>query len=84
VGWDERLALDVWYVDHRSTWLDLRILVRTMGAVLSRTGISAEGEATMGVLRPTWPSSPRRRDARQPADGPVDGGDTSTAEGPSR
>jgi sugar transferase EpsL len=52
VGWDERLALDVWYVDHRSLWLDLRILVRTMGAVLSRTGISAEGEATMGVLRP--------------------------------
>jgi lipopolysaccharide/colanic/teichoic acid biosynthesis glycosyltransferase len=52
VGWDERLALDVWYVEHRSLALDLRILVRTVGVVLRRAGISAEGEATMGELRP--------------------------------
>ena len=50
VGWDERLAMDVWYVEHRSLRLDIRILARTIGAVLRRRGISAEGEATMGEL----------------------------------
>jgi lipopolysaccharide/colanic/teichoic acid biosynthesis glycosyltransferase len=47
LGWDERLALDVEYVDGRSLALDLRILWRTVAAVLGRRGISAEGEATM-------------------------------------
>ena len=51
VDWDERLALDVWYVDHRSLWLDLRILMRTVGVVLSRQGVTAEGSATMPELR---------------------------------
>ena len=50
--WEERLALDVWYVDHRSLRLDLRILARTVGAVLARRGVSAEGHATMEELRP--------------------------------
>jgi sugar transferase EpsL len=52
VSWDERLALDVWYVDHRSLLLDLRILARTVGIVLRREGISGEGTATMAELRP--------------------------------
>jgi lipopolysaccharide/colanic/teichoic acid biosynthesis glycosyltransferase len=52
VDWDERLAMDVWYVMHRSLRLDLRILARTPMAVLSRRGISADGEATMRALRP--------------------------------
>jgi lipopolysaccharide/colanic/teichoic acid biosynthesis glycosyltransferase len=52
VAWDERLALDVWYVDHRSLALDLRILGQTVGIVVRRAGIAAEGEATMGELRP--------------------------------
>lgn len=47
VGWDERLALDVEYVDTRTMRLDLAILIRTVRAVLRRDGISAEGEATM-------------------------------------
>lgn len=47
VGWDERFRLDVWYVDHRSLWLDLRILWMTVRKVLVREGISAQGEATM-------------------------------------
>jgi lipopolysaccharide/colanic/teichoic acid biosynthesis glycosyltransferase len=47
LGWEERFALDVWYVDHWSLGLDLRILARTVVAVLSRRGISAEGSATM-------------------------------------
>ncbi len=45
--WERRLALDVWYVDHRSVWLDLKILFMTVGRVLSMSGISAQGEATM-------------------------------------
>ena len=45
--WDERFALDVWYVDHWSLALDLRILARTLGAILRRKGITAPGSATM-------------------------------------
>ena len=45
--WDARLDLDVWYVDHRSLRLDLSILLRTVGHVLRREGISREGHATM-------------------------------------
>lgn len=47
LSWDERFEADVWYVDHRSFLLDLRILWRTLVAVLRREGISAAGEATM-------------------------------------
>ena len=46
-SWDERLRLDVWYVDHWSLWLDFRILVRTAWTVVRREGISAAGHATM-------------------------------------
>ena len=45
--WEERLALDVWYVDHQSFWLDLKILFLTVWKVLKREGISALGSATM-------------------------------------
>lgn len=45
--WEKKFELDVWYVDHRSLWLDLRILARTVTAVLRREGISAKGDATM-------------------------------------
>ena len=47
ISWEERLALDVWYVDHRSLVLDLRILGLTLLRVLERDGISQPGEATM-------------------------------------
>jgi lipopolysaccharide/colanic/teichoic acid biosynthesis glycosyltransferase len=47
LSWDRKLELDVWYVDHRSLWLDFRILWLTLRKVLSRDGISAPGEATM-------------------------------------
>jgi lipopolysaccharide/colanic/teichoic acid biosynthesis glycosyltransferase len=45
--WPERFALDVRYVDERSFALDLRIVLRTVGLVLGRRGVSAEGSATM-------------------------------------
>jgi lipopolysaccharide/colanic/teichoic acid biosynthesis glycosyltransferase len=47
LSWDRKLELDVWYVDNRSLWLDLRILWLTLRKVLARDGISAPGEATM-------------------------------------
>ena len=47
ISWADKFALDVWYVDHRSLWLDVQILWRTVRKVLVRDGISAAGEATM-------------------------------------
>ena len=47
ISWEERLALDVWYVDHRSSVLDFRILGLTLLRVLEGDGISQPGEATM-------------------------------------
>ena len=47
LGWDDRLARDVWYVDHVGLALDLSILWKTAGAVVSRRGVSAPGHATM-------------------------------------
>ena len=49
--WTERLDMDVFYVDNRTMWLDLRMLARTFGAVFSRRGIAAPGEATMPEFR---------------------------------
>ena len=46
VDWDRRLQLDVWYVDHSSLLLDLRILLQTVRQVALRSGISAPGHAT--------------------------------------
>jgi lipopolysaccharide/colanic/teichoic acid biosynthesis glycosyltransferase len=47
LGWEERFAMDVWYVDNWSLGLDLKILVRTIGVALGRDGVSAEGHVTM-------------------------------------
>jgi lipopolysaccharide/colanic/teichoic acid biosynthesis glycosyltransferase len=47
LSWDERFARDVWYVDHMSLSLDLKILALTVRGVVLREGISAEGHATM-------------------------------------
>ena len=51
ISWDDKFKLDVWYVDHRSLWLDLRILWMTVRKVLVRDGISAEGQATVEYFR---------------------------------
>lgn len=47
LSWEDKFALDVWYVDHRTFWLDIKILWLTVRKVLVREGISAAGEATM-------------------------------------
>ena len=51
LDWDDKLALDVEYVDNHNLWLDARILARTLGLVFRRDGISADGEATMPIFR---------------------------------
>lgn len=45
--WDQKFKLDVWYVDHRSMTLDLRILFLTLLRVVQREGITAAGDASM-------------------------------------
>lgn len=47
ISWEEKFRLDVWYVDHRSLTLDLRILARTVMTALRRQGITAENAATV-------------------------------------
>ena len=51
LSWNEKFALDIWYVDNRSLVLDLRILMATIASVVRRDGISADGEATMAAFR---------------------------------
>ena len=51
LSWEEKFALDVWYVDNVSVLLDLKIMLKTLGRVLLRSGISAEGSATMPEFR---------------------------------
>jgi len=53
IGWDEKFALDVWYVDHRSFWLDMKIVVMTFFKVLARSGIDAGAGKTMEEFRGT-------------------------------
>jgi lipopolysaccharide/colanic/teichoic acid biosynthesis glycosyltransferase len=47
ISWEEKFKLDVWYVDNRSFWLDFKILLLTVKKVISKEGISAQGEVTM-------------------------------------
>ena len=53
--WEQKFALDVWYVDHLSLWLDLRIIALTLWKILTREGISQPGHATMEEF---WGSAP--------------------------
>ena len=50
LSWDDKFALDVWYVDHHSLWLDLRIVLMTAMRVFLREGINAAGDATMPMF----------------------------------
>jgi len=53
ISWEQKFALDVWYVEHQSLWLDLRILGMTLVKILSREGISEPGHATAQEFRGT-------------------------------
>lgn len=51
LSWEDKFRLDVWYVDNQSFWLDIRILLMTVQKVVSREGISHDGDATMPKFR---------------------------------
>ena len=63
ISWDEKLALDVWYVDNRTFWLDLKILVLTIQKVFARDGITAAGGRMMPTFRGS--SENTRNDEKQ-------------------
>jgi len=46
ISWDEKFGLDIWYIDHFSFWLDLKILLLTVKKVLTRVGVTAEDNVT--------------------------------------
>lgn len=47
ITWEEKFALDLWYIDNWSIWLDFKIILRTIWLALRREGINAPGSATM-------------------------------------
>jgi sugar transferase EpsL len=51
LAWEDKFRLDVWYVDHQSFWLDIRIISRTLLQVLRRKGINQPGQATMDEFK---------------------------------
>ena len=51
LNWDEKFALDVWYVENRSTWLDIKIMLMTFASVVRGNGVSQEGHVTMEPFR---------------------------------
>jgi len=52
LSWEQKFSFDAWYIEHRSFWLDVKILVLTLGQVFARRGISASDHATMPEFRP--------------------------------
>jgi sugar transferase EpsL len=48
LSWEDKFALDLWYVDHQSLWLDIRIIGMTVWKLIRRDGINQPGQATMG------------------------------------
>jgi lipopolysaccharide/colanic/teichoic acid biosynthesis glycosyltransferase len=61
ISWDQKFALDVWYVDHWSLMLDVRILALTALRVVKRSGISREGHATMPEFMGSGDSAGREK-----------------------
>lgn len=55
LSWEKKFALDVWYVDHQSVLLDLKVIGLTLKKVIKREGISAAGDATMPRFEGTKP-----------------------------
>jgi sugar transferase EpsL len=67
--WEDKLALDVWYVDDRSLWLDVRILLRTLWVMVTRQGVSLDGHATTVKFQGT-PSERETGTSTDPDDQP--------------
>lgn len=58
ISWEEKFALDTWYVDHWSLRLDVQILCQTIGRVFSGHGVSSPGKATMDVFQGSTRGAP--------------------------
>ena len=58
LSWEDKFSLDIWYVEHWSLWLDIRILAMTIWKVMKRDGISAPGEATTQEFTGTHKQNP--------------------------
>ncbi|MBW4633788.1 MAG: sugar transferase [Iphinoe sp. HA4291-MV1] len=57
ISWEKKFQLDVWYVDHWSLWLDLKILILTIWKVIKKEGISQQGYIAMEEFRGTQTES---------------------------
>jgi len=53
IAWEEKFKLDVWYVDHQSLWLDIKIICLTVWKIFMREGINQPGQATMEEFKGT-------------------------------
>jgi lipopolysaccharide/colanic/teichoic acid biosynthesis glycosyltransferase len=51
IDWPTRFAMDVWYVDHRTFWLDMKIILITVWKVIKREGITQQGQATIEFFK---------------------------------
>ena len=70
--WEDKLALDVWYVDHRSLWLDLWILLRTLWVAVTRQGVARSGHATAPRFTGSGEATGSGEPGRAPEDHPDD------------
>lgn len=62
ISWEQKFALDVWYVDHMSLWLDVKIIAITLWKVIKREGISQQGQATAAYFMGNSPNVTKDRD----------------------
>lgn len=68
LSWEEKFAKDVWYVDHQSLWLDLKILALTVVKVLRREGVNKSGHATTTEFMGTEAAPPEATQRPQAAE----------------
>jgi lipopolysaccharide/colanic/teichoic acid biosynthesis glycosyltransferase len=64
LSWPEKFDLDIWYVDHQSFWLDIKILALTLFKVLTREGISQPGQATADLFMGNSPESSHKNNEK--------------------
>ena len=51
IDWPARFSMDIWYVDHWSFWLDIRIILMTVWKVISREGVNQDGQSTVEYFK---------------------------------
>jgi len=57
ISWEKKFEMDVWYVENRTLWLDIKIIFMTLKKIIIKEGISADGEATMSKFTGTKPEN---------------------------